>query len=112
MPGNNSQIRPSAAIRTPGMATAGRTSHLGFRSAQKSPTIHVSSGFIRGIPVNCCTHPRAVIARSNATKQSRVSSIKTGLLCCARNDENVYAASERRKPSHIAVAEPESSTRT
>ena len=27
------------------------TSHLGFRPIQKIPTIHASSGFIRGIPI-------------------------------------------------------------
>jgi hypothetical protein len=34
------------------MATVCRTSHLGFRSVQKTPTIHPSSGFIRGMPVD------------------------------------------------------------
>ena len=111
MPGKMARSDPQ---RRSDVWNAGSQPHLpfGLPASPEIATIQVSSGFIRGIPVNCCTHPRAVIARSNATKQSRVSSIKTGLLCCARNDENVYAASERRKPSHIAVAEPESSTRT
>ena len=51
MPGKMGQIRPSNAIRTPRMATAGRTWQLGFQPVQKMPTIHASSGFIRGIPV-------------------------------------------------------------
>jgi hypothetical protein len=34
------------------------------------------------------------------------------LLRFARNDDPPYAASARRKPFHIAVAEPDSSTRT
>ena len=44
-------MRPSNAVRTVWNAGAIDTSHLGFRPIQKIATIHVSSGFIRGIPI-------------------------------------------------------------
>ena len=46
---SDGQIRPSNAIRTPRMATAGRTWPLRFQPVLKWPIIHASSGFIRGI---------------------------------------------------------------
>ena len=47
----NRQMRPSNAVRTVWDAEAIDTSHLGFRPIQKIATIHASSGFIRGIPI-------------------------------------------------------------
>jgi len=44
-------MRPSNAVRTVWDAEAIDTSHLGFRPIQKIATIHASSGFIRGIPI-------------------------------------------------------------
>src|SRR5262245_11964600 len=41
----------SNAVRTVWNAGAIDTSHLGFRPIQKIATIHVSSGFIRGLPI-------------------------------------------------------------
>src|SRR5262249_6157158 len=46
-----SPMRPSNAVRTVWDAEAIDTSHLGFRPIQKIATIHASSGFIRGIPI-------------------------------------------------------------
>src|SRR5262249_48079722 len=43
-------MRPSNAVRTVWSAGVIDTSHLGFQPVQKTPTIHVSSGFIWGIP--------------------------------------------------------------
>jgi hypothetical protein len=51
MSGENRQMRPSNAVRTVWDAEAIDTSHLGFRPIQKIATIHASSGFIRGIPI-------------------------------------------------------------
>ena len=44
-------MRPSNAVRTVWDAEAIDTSHLGFRPIQKIATVHASSGFIRGTPV-------------------------------------------------------------
>jgi len=44
-------MRPSNAVRTVWNAGAVDTLHLGFRPIQKIATIHASSGFIRGIPI-------------------------------------------------------------
>jgi hypothetical protein len=45
----NGQIRQSNTARTVGKPST--LSHLGFQPVQKTPTIHVSSGFIWGIPI-------------------------------------------------------------
>jgi hypothetical protein len=47
-------MRPSNAVRTVWDAEAIDTSHLGFRPIQKIVTLHASSGFIRGIPIQLC----------------------------------------------------------
>ena len=44
-------MRPSNAVRTVWDAEAIDTSHLDFRPIQKIATIHASSGFIWGIPI-------------------------------------------------------------
>ena len=41
------------------MPGAIHASHLGFQPVQKTPTIHISLGFIRGIVVQ----PRCILAR-------------------------------------------------
>jgi hypothetical protein len=45
----NDQIRPSNTAWA--AWNAGRASNFGCQPIQKTPIIHVSSGFIRGIPV-------------------------------------------------------------
>jgi hypothetical protein len=71
MPSKTAKIRPSNAIRTLEMVTAGRTSHLRFQPGQKMPTIHASSGFIRGIPVKLF---RAWMGASHGSKPRGASS--------------------------------------
>jgi hypothetical protein len=44
------QIRPSIAIRTPGMATEVGTAHQVLRKGEKNVNIHANSRFIRGMP--------------------------------------------------------------
>jgi hypothetical protein len=44
-------MRPTNAVRTVWDAEAIDTPHIGFRPNQKIATIHPSSGFIRGIPI-------------------------------------------------------------
>jgi hypothetical protein len=51
MPGKTARSNPQTPFGRPGMATAGRTSHLGFQPVQKAPIFVASSGFIGGIPV-------------------------------------------------------------
>jgi len=52
MPGKTARSNPQTPFGRPGMATAGRTSHLGFQPVQKAPIFVASSGFIGGIPAN------------------------------------------------------------
>ena len=53
MPGKTARSNPQTPFGRPGMATAGRTSHLGFQPVQKAPIFVASSGFIGGIPAKC-----------------------------------------------------------
>ena len=59
MPGKTARSNPQTPFGRPGMATAGRTSHLGFQPVQKAPIFVASSGFIGGIPVNLAAAPPA-----------------------------------------------------
>jgi hypothetical protein len=61
-------MRPSNTVRTVWNAVAIDTSHLGFRPIQKIATIHASSGFIRGIPVESYAMEKLEFLRRHTTK--------------------------------------------
>jgi hypothetical protein len=74
----NRQMRPSNAVRTVWDAEAIDTSHLGFRPIQKIATVHASSGFIRGIPIQLSS--TLALTRSNsASSPALIGRVGTSL---------------------------------
>jgi hypothetical protein len=65
----NGQIRQSNTARTVGnVGNQSTLSHLGFQPVQKTPTIHVSSGFIWGIPVKAMDRIVSAILAGSANR--------------------------------------------